>query len=312
MKKLVLSLCFISGALIANISPPPYRSAFEGEFLYWSPSLGPNNYWAQFTSPTGSDNTRNIANTPDFRSGFRLNSLYAFDPCNVIEARFTFFDGGHTSSASASAADDLTVFPYLFASVGTASSHVNFRYYAGDLDLQNASYSWGGFEANLFEGLHYTWMRVQTLITSATAPVGGTANIRSRFWGVGPEIGANLRYHLPFPVVRSLSLVGNFRGALLVSNAHYVSDMSGSDFGTATTAHIFGDPIWEVVPAFDFKLGLDWFCKFSCLMTHVEIGYEFLSYHNAYLFQALAGHLNPTEKGDISFQGPYAALGVKF
>lgn len=295
------------------LPPPPCGATLEGEFLYWSPSYGP--YYFVFNQPIVDTTTyyNFKTNSPDYRPAFRLNAQYAFNSCDFLEARFTYFNGGDKKNIDSPSPIFDIPFQTQFLSPNSASSHVSLRYYAADLTLHNFRFCQNNFQATLFEGLHYADFSLHNVTKAQSAFLGQEKEEvntnHSQFWGVGPEIGAHMSYTLPFDCLDSFSFVGNVRGALLASRATLRQKQILRQ-STPLSNKVASESIWEVVPVCDFKLGVDYVCRCDCFSAQFEIGYEFVWYHNAFL-NSFISVFSPTKR-NVSFQGPYASVGVSF
>lgn len=299
MKKLlVICTLFFSQALLATITPHPCAIGLQGEFLYWKPSVG-DTYFFQ-TTLTEPHQFLNASTS--FHPAFRLSANFAVDWANVLEARFTRLSSSDTTIVTQVGSDFITS---LFLDVGMDSSEIKVTYYAGDFTWKNYQSQNPRFNFSFFEGLHFAWLDSINQITGVAASGSASATISSLFWGLGPEIGVDLRWTIPYYL--NLSVIGNFRGSLLASKI-------SSKFYNLTPSNITNDAIfkddWQVSPAFDGRIGFDWERNGKYLQTHLEIGYEMAWYSAAVQFANIFTVNFP--RNDVCFHGPYASIGLVY
>jgi len=148
-----------------------------------------------------------------------------------------------------------------------------------------------------------------------------TANIDSKFTGIGPRFGIDSSYHLG----NCFGFVGHVAGALYVGKVDSsttqnftITDLDLLDtVGTQTIldsgVNTTTDNQWRVVPAFDAKLGLDYtYIAQNKGEFTVEAGYQWTQFIDA------VDRLNNTALGGVSkttssvgFDGPYLTLNYK-
>ncbi len=274
MKKFLLTLIYSS-----NLFSSTY--GIKAEFLYWAPLVSENEF---YSTPGVKPHVH--LHTPTYHSAFRLDALFGNEPCGTfLEARFTYlnakdrlsrFDTGNLFGVRS---DTIT---------GDFASTYDFKYYVGE--LTNA---WEIASCNLYflGGVHYAWFGYNSDDSAKSPTTSARAFLRSQFWGVGPQIGVDFLYTLP--CCTSFAIAGNARTSLLVSRLSFRS--------LTQTTKTSNDPQWQIVPAADMRLGLNWEPSWRCLNLILEAGYEFVWIHNCYFINI---------PDSLGFHGPYASIGM--
>lgn len=334
MNKIILSILALAFVSL-SAEPCCTRNGQLGiEFLLLKPSIDQQAFVIS--------SSENVVGGEFFPSGTRHNNNFCYEPgfritgaapiCGVcspeVEARFTYLTASHTSAVTG---------PFLFDTVGwpgsgaigpedtsyngTARVHNAFVYYG--LDTTYGRFA-PVYNLELFAGLHGAYIKHKTDFTSVgnfievvggvptTMPVSNLLQEYSSFWGVGPQIGFDYGYLLPY----KLNLVTSVRVSLLCSdtqsNTHYSSLRTAGTDGV----NVKNQTIWRVTPAIDARIGAVY--KTCCYSydTSFEAGYEWIWYHNAVdqvrgSDVAFAG-LSHDHYSDLSLQGPYVRMAVSF
>ncbi len=253
-----------------------------------------------------------------FRTGVRVESLCPVwpSPCNILNLRFTYFQGSNSNDTSG---------PYLFDTVGypgngaqypedttyagTAKMHHHYRYYSADSTLNRPLLDHCFDNLTLLFGLHYTYIKFREKFLStgiglipafARSPIVISDLINyyrteSSFWGIGPELGVNYNYLLPcFRAAGDFGLNINMRGVLLASSndasIRAVSPRTGPNGVNVKNKHA----IMRLNPACLAQLGFNYTYSGDCCTTFFEIGYEFNWYSKC---------INKITSYDIGFAG---------
>lgn len=274
---------------------------FGGEWIYFSPVSETVKYAELFIPiipfPTAADNVDYINNRlDDFYSGYRVYGSYSC--CDfLLFGRWSRLKANHSSSITAPPGTLLfNPFSTLATNFATfASDKKNFTYSSADglvgIRLPSPC-CW--LEVTILGGAHYASIhsddQTRFVITAAPvpAPFTVTEDVKSHFWGVGPELG--IVFESCFSC--GLSLQCEVAGAFLIGkprgNNHYDQNFAL----TTTTNHLDWPSYWRVVPYSNIRLGLDYSFAFpNCLSNlctnglqgNLEIGYEGLAYYDALL-----------------------------
>ncbi len=341
MSKKLLDFCIYTALLCTAHTANAFEAGnvtVSGELLYLKPALEQSSYVISSNDNKVAGeffpNGKRHANIPSYKPGFRIDGLYT--PCEgsiAYDVRFTYFNGGHSSSTSG---------PFLFDTVGSpgdgaqspedisyngkAKIHDNFRYYAIDATLNRFNLDSCVDRLTLLIGLQYANIQHRRHFKSSGAfsdhgvnkAVDNSLESRSKLWGVGPLFGLDYDYNLTGPdcCYGEFLLNANFRGVVLCSNNS--TDFHYHTLRTAGTAgvNLKNHHNWQVNPGFDARLGGSY--KF-CLMgieTAIELGYEWIWYNNginsitgydvAYAGNSLDLYSN------FNIHGPYLRIGASF
>jgi hypothetical protein len=261
-----------------------------------------------------------ITNDPSFRPGFRLEADWtACDCLNQMQLRYVNLYNGHQKTVTGLLTPVLSspiVAMSSTGTLGTAFSKIGINYNAGDAVWGRTLFNHTDFDLSFLIGLHVASSRYKENIEIQIPDMVAVGNWRSQFWGIGPEVGLNAHYALPY--LCNLSFVGDLRGALLAGRrtAQFTETATGS--GTLTFRNRPSN--WGAVPAFDGKLGLNYFLNIFCFCTSFEIGYEMIWYPNVVdkiYFQSDASVIGASTasydtQSDLSLHGPYAAIRISF
>lgn len=314
------------------------RFTLSGELLYFKPGIEQSSYVI-----TSSDNIvsgeffpsgKRHINSSTYKPGFRVEGLYR--PCNEcyeIDFRFTYFQAHHSNSTNGDFLFDTIGYPGDGAQspedinyTGTARVRDSYRYYAVDATFNRLGLHSCIDNLYLLIGLHYANIEHSTHFTSvgtfpnngAARPVDNVLRSHSNFWGIGPQLGLDYTYDVTWPewCIGNLSLKANARAALLCSNSnasfHYRTLRT---LGTSGVNLKNGD-LWRVSPAVDAKLGGSYHFCLCGLDSDIELGYEWIWYHNSVdsitgLDVAFAG--NSTDVfSNLSLHGPFLKINVSF
>jgi len=326
----------ISSTVCASVAPENERWHIQGEYLYLLPSISQTAYAIQKVAPfLPIPAGERFTNDPDFQSAYRIEGIYNFCNCwSDFRFQWTHLPKFHQTDSVARSAGArgllMAIQGYPLSQIGAffftnASSKISFEYHAVDAlagfyGIQNRT-----FRTLLQLGLQYAnFCFEEDLTYTSTDPVSFLSLVHlknsSDLWGIGPELGFKVDYGIPycqtlFHIPSALSLVAKARGALLVSHYNNVR----FDYDTLGTpglqlVNVKNPSRWDVIPFWDIRIGLNYALTFECLCTHLEVGYEMFSYRNVIsrIQFPFITPLNFTLESNVSFQGPYAALGCSF
>lgn len=307
----------------------------SAELLYFKPGIEQSSYAiTSISNAVGGEffpSGKRHHNRANYKPGFRIEGKYDLCCSNAIDGRFTYFRAGHSDSASGDFLFDTIGYPGEGAQApedtrysGTARIHDRYRYYAGDLTFNRLSLCSCVDNLYLLFGLHYANIHHKTHFTgignsldgSTLVPVNNLLNSRSRFWGIGPQLGLEYTYHLPQTCWGVFSLTANMRAALLCSKTN--ASFHYSTLRTAGTegVNLKNDHVWRVNPAFDARIGGSYDFCFCGYEGKLELGYEWVWYHNS--INSITGYdvAFPGDSLDVysnlSLHGPYLKVGVDF
>lgn len=331
MYKILLSLLTLA---FTQLSAVPAQKADLGiELLLFKPSIDQSAFVIS--------SSLNVVSGEFFPDGARYNNSFCYQPgfritglaaipglCNNVEARFSYLDVSHSRSITGPYLFDVIAYPGEGAQApedtsynGTASIRDSFVYYGFDTTLNRYTLCSARDNLQFLIGLHGAYIQHKTRMTSVgttgpvgTAPVDNLLKVYSQFWGIGPQIGIDYVYNIP--CYTCFGLVSSVRGALLCSNTqantHYTTLRTVGTEGV----NLKNDTLWRVTPALDARIGGSYercVCGFD---TALEVGYEWIWYHNS--VDAIRG-IETAFPGDsidllsdLSLQGPYVRLSVGF
>lgn len=325
LKKLFLVCALTIGVTLnAHMRPDPGSYAIQGEWLYFKPSID-DSYIGQvpkdFTAPIDEQflNGPYKAATLDYTSGYRAEGVYAF--CNGLNDMRLRVSGLHAHKSRTINAIFPQEFTHLFAPLESIRSKLTLDYLSVEGLVSQKIYDCHPFSFSISGGINYVRFKTKQDLFFVTRPAPdnpqpGTElqRYKDRFCGVGPEIVFDLEYlcfcrnFCDHPV--ELMLVANFRESLLVGK-------EGPHFRDDSTIQFPNDwkceKVWRVIPVEDFRAGLNLSSEFNCMDISLEVGYEFINYHNVVSVLRNAVSDNQfVEYSDVCFQGPYVALSVVF
>lgn len=289
---ILCNLCACSAA-IASLHPEPGNFGIKGEFLYLQPYLNSLQFAVENVSET---EVKILLNKPKYKPAYRVEGMYAFDCLYNLHARFTYFNSGNNRRSETSTFQSPAIF------TGTVEDKRKFRYYAVEAIVGRWLFDSCDFDLELGVGVLYSNIKLSDHVTAFNPTELFAKNvIRSTFWGVGPELTLNFQYPLPLSFCGTFSIVADIRGALLQSKTKAFTQLGTPDSSDGLIVFTIGnDPSHGVVPASNSKLGLSWNYQGSHITTDLELGYEWIYYQRA------------LGVNNISFHGPYVALGVAF
>jgi hypothetical protein len=274
----------------------------SGELLYLKPALDQSSYAITSNNNVINGevfpNGKRHCNNTQYKPGFRVEALYQLcDQQTAVDARFTYFNAGHSSAVSGNFLFDTVGSPGDGAQIpedttysGKSQVHDSFKYYSVDATFNRQIVSSCVDSLNLLIGLESTNVQYARHFKSFgnfddhgnTRPVKNSLKTHSRFWGIGPVLGLGYLYQLTNDDCcwGVLGVRGNVRGALLCgrshSNFHFYSTRTAGTAGV----NLKNNPTWKVLPTIDAKLGGTYqrcFCGFN---TFIELGYEWIWIHN--------------------------------
>jgi len=324
-KYFVFFLLFIFSVGYGKTIPCPGEFGVAVEWLYMQPAYDLPYFGTTLIDLSSSASSSKTYSTDNhFHSGYRLGLIYSFCNClNDLHLRWTHFP-------SFSDTTTLRGNPVLGESFPgqlglEISKKDTFDFYYLDLLLGWKTIDCCPFLLTLQGGLQFSHLEFKEstkLFDSSRKEELGELVLedeienRSRFWGVGPELGADLNYCF----WNCFSLTARTYGSLLIGKRNAHAD------GVLNNEFLFkveNENYWYVVPFANARLGLsysrplDLSCFTSCLGCvnfDIEIGYE-----TNWLFNSInrieftsPRIAPPNQLMSFSLQGPYVHAGFTF
>jgi hypothetical protein len=309
------------------------------EWIYFRPSvdspyfvLDPSLLTINGTVPIGITvlSGERIANDFNYHSGYRVFGQVDFENCTFFNGRWTSLNTTATETVKGSnllpILGPVNFLINLILTLADANSNFNYQSFEGVFGQTffNRNY----LQLTAKAGIEYARTQLDNqyryvILTGVVLPIvlpAGTSILALRdqaeFWGVGPELGLDFSYMLPC----HFSIKGYGTGSLLVSKMESQSSANALDgSGLPLTLGIYNitsENIWRVVPAVDFRIGLNYgFSLCSCCFD-IEVGYEALAYINALpeprAVESLSAGLSADVYSNVTMYGPYIAASVTF
>ncbi len=266
-------LCFTASA-IAKPHPPPSGFAIDIEWLYMSNPIDR----PYFIEQTGFSSNRRYANSPGWHSGYRLDGMYDFCLDDALDIRWTHFPTfSHSSSVSSSNFDLSTLlFPPSSEPANFGSIKDTFSFHALELIYARQLYQCCPFTVWVEGGLQYAHIALEENVFY-NSTIQDSANYSSKTDGVGLELGTEME----FALLNNFALELRAQTGLLVSKRRTSVNYSGMIGKSPVSGNVQPDPIWDLIPTVDMRLGLNYSLWCGCLLIDFEAGYEFFSYFNS-------------------------------
>ncbi len=292
--RLIFGLCLLPSLLLGTPQGAPHRFSFGAEWIFFRPD-GLNGIASESLSAS---REKELLLDTRFKSGFRLEGIYAFDCTNDLGARFTHFN--QTYPLARTGNFGLNPFP----AQERLKADLNYRLFAAEVILNKTLIVCPDFNFLVGAGLHYrnleftSHLRENNLGGSARETSFEGTNFKLRSKGVGPELHLAAIYSLFSKCWGDLSLIGDARATLLTSREE--SKSSKTSVSIFETDVFIDDvkPSWTLKTACDLRCGLGWTYCCRCFTPSVMIGYEWLLYE--------------LENVSVSFQGPFINVGAAF
>jgi len=330
--KFRLVVCLFLGLsclpLNAERPSPPGNFSFWGEYLYLKPSID-QSFFAlvqedldndTFTSGT----TQRFNNPYGFGSAWRVGGEYAScDAINDIHIEGTYLHRKAHREVSGSFVSAVDYFPSIgTVGAGSAISNNEFTYYAIDLLFGHSLYNCCPFTLYIEGGAQFMHLNAEkkTQINNPAIPGVTIPSAKDHNWALGPEVGAEVTYQLPFCSENHFfSLIAKGRGALLVNRTHFKLNQIVNTSTLNRQLNFDNDPHYRIVPFGDIRLGIE-YCSIPCgcrsLLLNIEIGYEFMTYNRLVdwvHFDATSNTGSSFDNySDFDLQGPYIAVKISF
>ena len=286
----------------------------SGELLYLKPGLDQSGYAIKSDLNAVGDevfpNGKRYSNNMQYKPGFRVEALYQLcEAQSALDARFTYFDTGYSSSVHGNYMFDTVGSPGDGAQIpedttydGKAKVRDHFKYYSVDATFNRQILKGCSDILNLLIGLESSNIQYTRHFKSlgtfgtAAAPVQNTLHSRSRFWGIGPVVGLGYLYHLTADDCcwGVFGVKGNVRGALLCGRSHANFHFHSTRTVGTEGVNLKNRPTWKVIPTLDAKLGATYQRCFCGYNTFIELGYEWIWIHNG---------INNITGYDVAFAG---------
>lgn len=309
---------------------------FRATLFYLQPNLDQNSFVItstdnRFGGEVFPNGKRHMIST-EYKPGFRLETIN--DLCNqgtLLNLRFTCFNCHPHSHKKGSFLFDTLGYPGDGAQApedttyaGRAFIKQHYQYYGADATINRYIFDWCPDNLSFLFGLHYAYIRVKERFASTgsfindstTQTVNNRLKNKSRFWGIGPEIGIDYSYL--FQIKNCTGCFGlnlNLRGILLGSTTdvkmHYKTERTGS-----LGVRLKNDSLLRVNPACDAQIGIVYSYTSCEREAFVEFGWEFVWYSKAVdkitsYDVAYAGNTLDI-LDDLCLQGPFLRVNIKF
>lgn len=272
---------------------------------------------------------------PDYSAGFELGMRYVMECITGVDVDLTWTHLNTTDSDSV-AADSTTYFlgpDYEIGPTGipirTASGSAQFQYNVVNLDVGQFVQFGNWMNMRFFGGLSTSMLREivradyrgNTTGTYA-GPFSTTQTVTADFNGIGPRAGI----HTDVKIAQGFSILGEAAAsAIFGSQATKTTYVSSAQqllvvYGQTNNYQTIADErVFQVIPAFDGKIGLNYQYVFKQMLFSISAGYQASVFVNAisqYLPQSLVAG-SPLETGGIfvatmahklsnySVQGPF-------
>jgi hypothetical protein len=293
--------------------------SLNGEFVYLMPSFDDTFFVLKASAPSVTPVGEREDNEPGFNPGFRLGLAYEFpESKRRISLDYLFLDVEQKTSVSGGS---------LFATRGTPDFTSAFESYSGtaksDLDLSyqrvNAAFTqpWSvsDLDIALRAGLEYAYFQTGQEIFYDAGTLGALDE-RSRTWGIGPELGVGLDYHvLPdsIPGDLSLNLLTSLAALVAQSDSHARAVVSGS---ATPLLNVDDEDQMRLVPGLHARVGFTYGLDLSGLGAAVSLGYQLDNYFDALKTASypddVGDSLATTQESDFSAQGLYLTATLTF
>lgn len=305
LKKLLWILFFTSIADVyaaaENILPQNNSTFGFVNILRWQLREGGADNWAQEFSSTSNTEPIRIVDAPfQWNNGIRIGIGQLFSASNNdIALVYTHYHTLATNTASGlvSSSFDGNYFANNTngASLGPdyRNASIRWQFYYDTLDL-NAGHllsfnsllqlhPYIGLKgAVINQSIFSNWNNPTPATTFTTA----TENLKNNFSGIGPSIGIDTTWPMYLGTQKSISLLGNFTGALLYGH-WYFDDVYMNNKPVTITVH--NDSINGLSPMFGGLLGLRFDNQFKNSKISLMIGYEIQMWFNQIQFYSLNG-----------------------
>lgn len=321
MKKTLLALCILFGGIhscLGYIKPDPCEYALTLEWIYFHP-LVDDNYFVFNSSNSDSDDRfgSRLANELSFHSGFRLEGAYGLgNGCENFQVAWTHLCTADTQKqtgqflALTQGVPDVNQFNYLN---GSASSTIEILFDRVEALFGRTLCRTCNLEILGEAGLQYSTIERKDRLSASglnpTALVTDNYQTKADYWGIGPQL--NL---IGQRQCGCINIIGSASSALLLGQNEskvIANATNNADFANATSRSI-----WRMVPNFQARLGLDYtFCLY-CVNSHIQIGYEFLTYlrviDRVIFPDDVLDALSFDNYSNLDFHGPFISWTVRF
>ncbi|MCE2982980.1 MAG: hypothetical protein LW832_05385, partial [Parachlamydia sp.] len=243
-----------------------FQPLFTNDFIA-APSLDTEN---SFRLQPGGPGKKNKFN---YSQGYRFNLSYTPSACwlEKISLSAAFLPASRRQTIDlASFLEALNEESLCVNTPGTFRSSHALSYYAGNLFAIFTVFNSPCYHLTWQAGLHYASINYQTdlLFSTSSLPFHPRIKESSKSHGIGPFLGV----HLDYPLLSSLSFIGQIRGALLLSQASVHLQSKSCIRSPHSLTKFF--PYWETKAGFAYAFELAHVC------FQLEIGYEYISYPN--------------------------------
>lgn len=301
------------------------------DLLIWQVREGSADNWAQIIPPVGVSRQIQILDVP-FESdpGYRLGIGYK-NQNKFWDALiyFTYFKTRGTSSTQVNSGGIYSSFLGNFFVNNTSGALLSGPYYTSagiqwDLTFNNLDLEIGhtfklkqlldlhpfvGIKAAVInQDINTNWQNPfdPNTFTPITTFTSANEEIINNFWGIGPSVGLNTNWYFYQNPNQSLSLVGNFSGAVLLGHWELTDTYKNN---APTKISIINDSLNTASSMARMYMGIEWKREFSKTNLALRIGYEgqvWLNQMRYYSFNM--GRLN----NPLSLQGGVLGFCINF
>ncbi len=290
---------FLFFILIANAQAG--TSTIFIDVISWQVREGGADNWAQVIPPAGLSVPARIIPAPfEWNKGLRLGIGYVFASTgHDIALIYTTYHTLATSQAQGVVASSFDGNYFANntngASLGPTyqSAAIRWQFYYKTLDLiaghrfnlkhELQFHPYVGLRlASINQSIFSNWYHPTTPTTFSSA----TENLKNNFFGIGPSIGIDTTWPLFPGNSQSISLMGNFIGALLYGHWHF-SDIYANN--TPVNININVSSVNGAAPMLGGLLGFQWTKQFAHSSLSASIGYEVQAWFNQIQFYSLNG-----------------------
>ncbi len=272
--------------------------------------------YAQTTNPAAPPNTVKIFDIKaDYDWGFRVFVGYISD-CTFVDVSYLWLETGDSQELDTAGLPGIAP---IGVTAGTTIPRVRaflgFDYQNVDIRIGQFLHRRCGCDFNVFANIRWVDIerRNQVIATSFPGGVPGATSWRQKaeFDGAGLGVGSAGE----FCVWRDVNFFGSFNFMGIIGDRKTPRSVVVTDAGAVSTISWRSNTC--VIPAFDFRLGLNYTWNCACTVVTLELGYEGNFYWNALEYQTgvqnAAATTNPTrECHDIGFAGPFFGGRVMF
>jgi hypothetical protein len=251
-----------------------------GGATYLEPSVNGLDYVGIVQPDLGTVSTYSVQ--PEFNWGYFLQAGYRISHHYDLQGSWAQYNSSMSNSASVVGFGDGTTGltssngepgPVAPGATATAHSSQNIEYSYADANLGQYHDITEMLKARLFAGVSYAKVDSSTNNTYTTDGAAAADAYRSKFNGVGPEIGLDLEYK----IWHTFGVVGHFATAFLVGNQEASSNVYNLADGQMAVS---SEDTTRLIPTLNTKLGVNWNIpyEYDRFSFGLEAGYQVAYY----------------------------------